>query len=322
MSLSYEFSIGSVKAKENSLFTTSDIEHMQSCADEEELIRFLNSKGFDGSTIEEIISNKSDKMWKYLKSIAPDFDIFKPFFIQNDIHNLKVVLKGILSGKDFEGLVLSPNTIEVDALKKAVENNKFSLLPEWISSPAENAYKILAHTGDARKSDAVIDKAAMDKILSFAKKSGSEFMLTYFSTLIFYNNIKIVIRSSRTGASRDFLNCALCPLDGFRTQEIINSALKGHDNLLGTLEKISDYDCNRAIEEYKTSPSLFEKFVDNQLISLTKKICKRSTNGAEPLLGYLIACESEKQIINIIACGLRTKTDKEILRERVREAYA
>ena len=47
MSLSYEFSIGSVRAKENSLFTNSDIEHMQSCNNEKELIHYLNSKGID-----------------------------------------------------------------------------------------------------------------------------------------------------------------------------------------------------------------------------------------------------------------------------------
>lgn len=322
MSLSYEFSIGSVRAKENSLFTNSDIEHMQSCNNEKELIHYLNSKGIDGKTIDEIILDKSAKMWKYLKNIAPDFDIFKPFLLQNDIHNLKVVLKGILSGKDYENLILSPNTIELSTLKKAVENNKFSLLPNWLISSAENAYKILAHTGDAKKSDAVIDKALMEETIILAKKSGSKFLLEYFNTLFFYSNIKIAIRSSKTETSRDYLNQALCPLDGFKIQEVINSALKGYENLLNTLEKFSEYNCDKAIEEYKNSPSDFEKFIDNKLIKITKENCKRTSEGAEPLMGYLIACEREKQIINIIACSLRTNTDKEVLRERVREIYA
>ena len=37
MALSYEFSIGSVRAKEKNLFTNSDIEHMLGCENVNEL---------------------------------------------------------------------------------------------------------------------------------------------------------------------------------------------------------------------------------------------------------------------------------------------
>ena len=39
MALSYEFSIGSVRAKETSLFTNADIDRLLACKDEEELAR-------------------------------------------------------------------------------------------------------------------------------------------------------------------------------------------------------------------------------------------------------------------------------------------
>ena len=56
MSLSYEFSIGSVRAKEKSLLTMSDIEQMIGMKTEAEIVRFLKDKGFgDGETIDEII---------------------------------------------------------------------------------------------------------------------------------------------------------------------------------------------------------------------------------------------------------------------------
>lgn len=41
MALSYEFSIGSVRAKEKNLFTNSDIEHMLGCENVNELCRYL-----------------------------------------------------------------------------------------------------------------------------------------------------------------------------------------------------------------------------------------------------------------------------------------
>ena len=46
MALSYEFSIGSVRAKECSLFSAADIEQMLALGSEEELFRFLSDKEY------------------------------------------------------------------------------------------------------------------------------------------------------------------------------------------------------------------------------------------------------------------------------------
>lgn len=322
MALSYEFSIGSVRAKENSLFTNADIEQMLACKSESELVRFLNEKGYgDGSSIDEIIDNHTDEMWEYIRSVTPDFGIFNPFFYQNDVHNLKASLKGIMAQRDYEHLLLEPCTIDKDSLKTAVENRKFSILPEWLSKAADNAYEILAHTGDAKLSDAIIDKAVMQKMLEEGKKSHSEFLEKYFNTVVFYSNIKIAIRASRTGVSKDYLLQALCEVDEFRMSAVISAALKGYDELLDTLSKFSEYDCNKAIEKFSSSPSAFEKFVDDRLMLLTKESCKRASSGAEPLMGYYLGCEIEKKVIHIIASGLRTQTPVDTIRERLREIY-
>lgn len=322
MALSYEFSVGSVRAKENSLFTNADVEHMLGCKTEDELLSYLIGKGYgEGKTVDEIIESHTAEMWAYIKSVAPDFDIFNPFFYQNDVHNLKVVLKGTMSGRDYENLLVAPNTIDTDSLKTAVENRKFSLLPDWLAQSADKAYEILAHTSDARLSDAVIDRAVMEEMLRAAEKSGSEFLYDYFKTTVFYANIKIAIRSSRTGTSKDFLSQALCDMDGFRKADVINAAAKGGDALLDALTKFSEYGCSQAIAEYKISPSAFERFIDNRLIAMAKESCKRTSEGAEPLMGYYLGCEAEKKVIHIIASGLRTKSGTEIIRERLREIY-
>lgn len=322
MALSYEFSIGSVRAKENSLFTSADVEQMLNCKGENELISFLNEKGYGtGGSIDEIINYHTKEMWKYIRSITPDFEIFNPFFYQNDVHNLKATLKGIMAQRDYESLLIEPCTINKDTLKAAVENRKFQILPEWLSQAADKAYETLAHTGDARLSDAIIDKAVMQKMLNEGKSSNSDFLEKYFNTVVFYNNIKIAIRASRTGASKDYLLQALCEVDDFRISAVISAALKGYDALLDTLSKFSEYECSKAMEEYKISPSAFERFVDNKLITLTKESCKRASIGFEPLMGYYIGCEAEKKVIHIIASGLRTQTPVDIIRERLREVY-
>ena len=109
--------------------------------------------------------------------------------------------------------------------------------------------------------------------------------------------------------------------EGFRKDALIAAAVKGIDALVTELSKIPDYDCKKALEAYKESPSAFERWVDNRLILLAKESCKRAGEGAEPLLGYYLGSEIEKKVIHIIQSGVRTKTDADTIRERLREIY-
>ena len=162
--MEYEFSIGSVRAREKKLLSSSDIDQMLTMQTEKDLVRFLKDKGFgDGEYIDCIIESNTENMWKYIRGIAPDMNLFEPFFIQNDIHNLKTVIKGTMSDRDYENLFITPCTIDTGLLVKTVENGRFDKLPEWLASAADSAYALLAETKDARLSDAVIDKAVMQR---------------------------------------------------------------------------------------------------------------------------------------------------------------
>lgn len=322
MSLSYEYSIGSVRARETSLLSNTDIEQLIACRDIPELCSMLNNKGYaNGDTIDEIIENHIKLMWNYLENVVPDTDILTLFYYQNDIHNLKAVLKSIMTDRDYSHLIMTPCTIDENTLKEATENRNFSLLPDWLAESADKSYDILAHTGDAKMSDALIDKALMEKMISSVKKYHSDFLKKYFDTFVFYSNIKIALRSSKIGTSKDYLIKALCDVDNFKKDTVITFVLKGIDLLVDELSTYNQYDCKIAMEEYKKSPSAFERFVDNKLIRLAKENCKTVSEGVEPIIGYYLGCESERKTIHIISSGISTNTEKDIIRERLREIY-
>ena len=322
MSLSYEFSIGSVRAKEKSLLSSSDLEQMIGMKSEAELIRFLKDKGFgDGNTIDDVISSNTDKMWKYIKSIAPDTELFSPFYLQNDIHNLKTLLKALMADREYNDLLMYPASIDIKVMVNAVENGKFDKLPEWLSEAAQKAYKLLAQTNDARLSDAVIDRAAITKMLEEGKKSRSEFLNSYFKSVAFYSNVKIAIRAAKTNTNAEYLNTALCDIEGFDKKTVIDKALTGTDNLIKYFETIDTCDCKKAIVAFKESSGEFERFIDNRLIGLAKTMCKLKCEGPEPLLGYYTACEYERKAVHIISGGIVTHTPAEKIRERLRDIY-
>ena len=322
MAYSYEFSIGSVRAKENSLFSEADTEQMLALKSESDLVRYLKDKGYgEGNTVSEILDSNTRRMWAYIKSIAPDMGLFLPFFYQNDIHNLKTVLKGTMADRDYETLLMEPCSIPKEALIKAVENRRFEGFPQWLQRPANRAYQILAETKDARLSDAYLDRGVLDELLVQAKRSRSPFLMAYFNNMVFYADVKTALRGARVGASRYYLEKAIAECEGLDKAEMVKAALQGSEALIKYLKTQQVYDCHKAMELFISSPSAFEKFVDNRLIGLAKQLCRLSSEGPEPLLGYYIGCVYERKMITLIAGGLKTETPKEQIRERLREIY-
>ena len=320
--MEYEFSIGSVRAREKKLLSSSDIDQMLTMQNEKSLVSFLKDKGFgDGENINSLIESNTENMWKYIKGIAPDMKLFEPFFIQNDIHNLKTVIKGTMSDRDYDDLFITPCTIDTKAIISAVENRRFDKLPEWLGNAADNAYSLLAETKDARLSDAVIDKAVMQKLLLEAKKTKSVFIREYINRTVFYSDVKIALRAAKNNCTDSYLEQALCECDGIDIKAVIKNTVQGSEALIKYFEKTDAYDCKKAMEIYKKSPSEFEKFVDNGTMELARELCRHSCSGAEPLLGYYTACEYERKLVNIIAGGIKTKAPADKIKERLRIIY-
>ncbi len=322
MKLSYEFSVGSVRAREKSLFTYAELEQMLNLKSENELVRFLKDKGYgEGETVSEIVESNAEQMWKYIESIAPDFSVFEPFLLKNDIHNIKTILKGIMYQKEFRELLIFPCRIKPDEIKSAIENKKFGNLPEFFSEPVAKAYDLLAKTADSRLSDAVIDRAALEIMISEGKNSKSEFLAGYFNTFAFYANVKTALRDARFKPVPEYLDNALCECEGFDKPKVISKTLAGREALVRYLEKVRFYDCDKAMESFSRGTGEFEKFVDNKLMRLAKEMCRLTSEGPEPLFGYYIGCEYERQAIYIISSGITTQTPPDKIRERLRDIY-
>ena len=323
MAVSYEYSMGSVRAKEKELLSDADIEAMLALKDIDSLVKYLNDNGYgDGESVDGIIKSNKYFTVKYLEELVPDPSFFDVFSYVNDAHNIKAVLKGTLAYVDFEKLILTPNTISVEDIETAVKENKYELLPEEFSESAKKAYEILAHTADARLSDAYIDLACMTAQLKKAKETKNEFLYEYVKTDIFYRNVKIALRACLTNAPKAYYDDSLLgTLEEFDKKEVTAAGLKGIDALCDYLALKDKFKCAEAIALFKDSPAAFERFSENLLTSLTREKCKLSGNGAEAALGFYLARQTEYKVIHIIAAGIETASAPEITRERLRELY-
>lgn len=317
------FAIGNLRARENRMLKKSDMLRLAAASDTDELAAALSDCGIDkkdGAEIPEMLSAETEKLWKYLTDNAPDMSLFEPFIYENDFHNFKAVLKGTVRNRDYGRLLITPASVDVVLLERAVKEKRFDLLPEFMKKPAAEAYDILIKTGDSQLADCVIDAGQMTARLKKAKELDNPLVLRLVTVSVFYSNIKAALRAARAGKGRQFLETVLTDTGVCDKAKMVSAALEGEEKLLELLSSKPETGGDKAAECYRENPWKFEKFADDFLTASAGR-CRYITIGAEPLVGYMIAKKTEIKNLGIIYSGVKTGQPSEKIIERLRELY-
>lgn len=321
MSRSWGFSVGNVRAKEASMLRREDIDQFAALRSQGELAAALRDKGFgsgdkgDGADVDRLIKDETAAVWEYAKTTAADITVFYPLMLDNDYHNLKTAVKGILSGREYRHLMLGPTVTDTDTIIKAVEQKRFSDLPEYMADDAKAAYLTLAETSDAQLFDGILDKSRMKASMEMSRSV--DLVHRYIACKVFFENVKTALRAAKMGKDRSFLEKTIYEDDG--TKGLIDAAESGEAAVLSWLGR-SELGGEAAVKCYKESPSRFEKYADDRLMEAAKA-AKTVTIGPEVIIGYIIARLAVIRAVSMVATGIRTGTDPDVIRERLRELY-
>jgi len=314
------FAVASIRVKENSLLSKSDLEQLVNAENYAKAVNLLAEKGYDikeNSDYSRVLDEELKTAFDNVITAAPEAEALKAFIVKNDFQNLKAVLKSEYMGYNAQDYLVQPCVVEHDALLEAVSGRDIDALPDFLRESAKTAIDILSKTENAQLCDAVLDTAALEAMLFFAKQSGEEIITCFANTFCLAADIKTAYRAIKTGKSSVFLNAAIADNDFINKEAFIDAALKGEEEFLAYLS-------SNGFEEYKTalenSASAFEKYCDDKLLEIVKK-AKMTVFGISPLAAYFVAKETEIKSIRIILSAKQSHISGDIIRERMREVY-
>ena len=317
------FAIGNLRARENRLLKSGDLNQLSAAKSTDELAKMLTDRGIgatDTADVPKLLSEETEKLWEYVTENAPDMSAFEPFLYENDFHNYKAVLKGVVRGREYGGLLILPATVEISVIERAVKDKHFDLLPEFMRSAADESYSVFTKTGDSQLADCIIDAGLMTAQLNKAKKIGNPIILKLITVTVFYNNMKAALRAAKANKSSAFLETLITETGVVSKKAMIAAALSGEEKLLELMSKAREIGGGEAAEAYRRSPAEFEKFADDCVIKAARQ-CKFITLGIEPIVGYMLARKAEITDLRIIYSGIKTGQPTEKTRERLRELY-
>ncbi len=316
----YTYQVARIRAKELSLLGRSDIDQLMNCKSEKECLRLLSDKGWGESGLEnteQFLSAERRKTWDLIKELAEDMSDFDTFLYGNDFHNLKAAIKQVYTGSKQSNIYLSQGTIEPETIYNAVKTHDFSLLPDYMQECAQEAYEVQLHTGDSQLCDIIIDRASLETTYEKGKASGNVLMEEYAELKVASADLGIAIRSLRTGKGELFLKRALAGCDTLDITSLITAVLNGEEAVYDYLSITVYAD---AIPALKESPTAFERWCDNLIISHIRPQ-KYNSFTISPLAAYILARENEIKTVRIILSGKRNEIAEDVIRERLRDMY-
>ncbi len=85
---------------------------------------------------------------------------------------------------------------------------------------AAEALEKLLHTRDGQLCDIMIDKAALEAIYEAGKIVGEKIIANYADTMVAIADIRIAVRSRKTGKSAEFMRSAMAECGGVNVEQL------------------------------------------------------------------------------------------------------
>lgn len=327
----YAYAVARIRVIENKLLDKNKLDRMLEAKTPIEAMKVLDEAGYESPgdensnphEYEKLLKEEQKKVYRLLKSMAPQPEVFNLFLYKNDYHNIKVMLKSEFSGTERDDILVDTGSIALNSLKLMIRDRNLREMSETMRLAVEDCIDTYNRTGDSQIIDIILDRACFKEMLEAAEKTENRFVSEYVKMQIDLLNIKNFVRVKKMNKSWDFLDKVLLEGGNIDSKLFLKKYGDSFESFVDEA-KFTPYGslCETGIGDFLATGSLtkLEKLIDDEMMSYIKK-SKFIALGIEPLIAYLVAKETEVRNVGIIMIGKINGIPGEIIKERLREAY-
>lgn len=314
------------KAKELNLFSEERLLRMMECAGLRDAVRILYEANYGGGLIvddekdfEKVLLEEQKLVTDFVKEVAPENIGFECFFLRNDYHNIKSLLKAKFGGiNEISPLIMPEGIYKFDELKAKIDSGKLDY-NEYIAEAYETIEKRFeVGEGGPRLIDTLIDKAMFKDIVERLKKDCDEYVRQYFVSLIDTTNILSLLRVFAIDGQMSFFAGYFIEGGSLDIKFFTDCAADPFNKLPAALRWTPYREVAAKIEQGLPS---FETAQDNLLLKIFSAN-KNDMFSVAPIIGYYLAKQTEMKAIRVVLVCIKNKVPKEEMKKRVRTLYA
>lgn len=329
--MDYGQSVVTIRILEKRLLTRNRLERMIEAQTPEEVLKLLgeteysqNMADIHGSQDYEIIlKRETERVFSIVRNMIKNTGIVDVLSLKYDYHNLKVLLKSKITGKDFSSLLMQAGTIDASKFKVKFETQSNDL-PQEIMEAIDEVQKDFEENHNPQRIDIIVDKHYFRNLSRLAKEIDVKVITDYVEGLIDFENMITLFRVQKQKRDARFLETVIFEGGTISKNKIVASINDNTDTILNKFkkEKLGTY-LVKGLEAFSETKRLseLEKISDNYLMELNKE-SKYVVFGPEPLFTYLVAKEREINAVRMIMVSKINNISSDKIRERLRETYA
>lgn len=316
----YLFLASRVRALERKLLTAPRIEQLLTAGDVAACSQLLSELGYepihDEASLQASLKQQREAVFSDIARFMPEPELLDVFRLKYDYHNIKTLLKDRSGGR----LLMDAGCISAaDMERQYAESGNWQFLPKEMADAAKEAADVLAETGNAQRSDFILDRAYFAQLRSLAQESRCAYLQEYIRAMIDAANLRSLVRTERLHTDPGFLRQVLFDGGSVSVDTIVAHAGNGP----AALYRATPFRAAaEAGEEAVKGGSLtaFERACDNAVLLSVGK-ARSIPFGVEVVLGYLAAKEAEWTAVRIIMSGRMAGMTADAIRERLRDQY-
>ncbi|MDR2939202.1 MAG: V-type ATP synthase subunit C [Clostridiales bacterium] len=322
---------GYIRVLEKKLLPGESINKIADAPSLQESIRIASQNGgYDFSSLkypedfESVLINELKRIYKTGFEICVNKDIVKALSIKHDYNNLKMAIKSHLLNSGQPSYSYATDVNPDDFSKLFADKEDLSQIPPYIKEAFKKAMDVYEKTKDPQSVSIALDKEMFTQMVDLAEKLNSELITDYVRASVDSYNLKALIRCMSLKKDLSFLNTVLIEGGKISKKEISDYFNKPNDYISNKLfYKYMGQPLKAGVDNFQVtkSLSLFEKLLDDYLVTLLKKV-KYIPFGPELIFAYIANKENEIRQLRIIFTGKRSGIPAEKLKERLRENYA
>jgi V/A-type H+-transporting ATPase subunit C len=337
--------MGRIRAVEGRMLGRAQLDRMIEAKTAGEAVRMLRESGYgspsgepdpaagaaagsagadSGGGYERLLEEENGKLIRFLGEISPEPLLLGIFLRKNDYHNLKVLLKGELSGRPDESLLSRAGLIPPQKLAECVRERSFRELPRAMADGAEDAIAAYQRAMDPQAIDVRLDRAAYAQMLAEARELGNQFLVGLVEIYIDIANIGAFMRVRAMKKDAGFLREAL--LGGGRLDRAVfeRCLADSAESFVAALQA-SPYAqlCEEGLKAWQASgtATVFERLADD-FVTAYAGTARLKPIGAELIVAYIVAKQAELKNARIVLVGKTNAIPGDTIRERLRQPCA
>lgn len=329
----YIYASSRIRVAEKRLLTSQQLQQLFAAQDYQEALRLFRETPYGVSlsrapeelSYDEALRMETRRLSRELAEAAPGSPLLGLFTLEDEFHNLKILLKQQVLGKDFAQLLVEVPGQNLLYLRKLVEQPERNPRESLQEKALSEALKELDQTADLQRGEFVLDRALFAAELELARQLDSPLIENWVRTRIDLQNLGTALRLRLSEGSEERFSLAFIPggelakttllplVSELRDEELggesFTRRLPFHEPLLSAVVSALS----------KRDPARLEKARDEATLRAAREALK-ITYGPEVLFGYALSRQMEILNLRILLVSLQSGGKAEVRDNRLRVA--